>query len=75
MAASGGIGEPSLLAASIHRRIFLFARHTIPQTLSSRNNPIPPPTPIESDRLLSQPCEFKCRKNQLAAIMTAVDPL
>src|SRR4051812_41215283 len=33
----------------------------IPHTLNIMNQPIPPPIPIDSNRLLSQPCELRIR--------------
>ena len=54
-AASGGIGVPLLAKSLFQAMIFLFIRQMMPQTFSIMTQPMPPPTPIASSRLLSQP--------------------
>jgi hypothetical protein len=52
--ASTGIAAPCVLS-SVQRISFLVNRQITPQTLSIIIHPIPPPMPIEINRLLSQP--------------------
>src|SRR5574341_2606927 len=62
VAASAG-GVP----ASVPWMTFLLLGQMMPQTLSSMTRPMPPPIPMASRRLLSQPWELRERKSQLAA--------
>ncbi len=61
---------PWVALASVQRIIFFCMRHTMPHTFSSMNQPSPPPMPMASARLLSQPFWLSDKK-MYAAPMTA----
>src|SRR5208283_4023216 len=62
LAASGGMAVPWVALASVQRIIFFCMRQMMPQTFSSMNQPRPPPMPMASPRLLSQPLWLRARK-------------
>ena len=53
--ALSGIGVPLAALSAVQRMIFFCARQITPQTFSIITQPIPPPMPMASRRLLSQP--------------------